>query len=238
MALRFLGSSLVAKAASGSKTRDLAEANISQPEIPGKANVGSFIREAVEQPLERPVPQGSSKVVASQPLIEGGAVTSLPGSDAGAIREGMGIGVPGSRVTPYSPPVAPGGAGQALFQGGVSPAAPNPSQPQQAPAAPTSRVNPGVAATSISRPSAPSQPSGQVLGASSGSSGSVLRSQQGSTPLRSNPQPSPSPSPKPVQAQPSFNPLQVIQSILNSLFGGTKSVVQNPKKGLRSLGFS
>lgn len=233
MALRFLGSSLVAKAATGSKTRDLAEQNIQTPSIPGKGDVGSFIREAVEQPLERPVPQGSSKVVASQPLIEGGAVTSLPGSDAEAVREGMGMGLPGSRVAFEAPRVAPGNAGQALFQGGVAPGSPTPSQ---APAAPTSRVTPGVSAQGVSQPS-PAQPrsTGQVLG-SSNTQANPLRSQQGTTQLRSQPQPSPSP--KPVQAQPGFNPIQVIQSILNSLFGGTKSIVTDPKKTLRSLGFA
>lgn len=231
MALRYLGSSLVAKSSTGSKTRDLLESNIQQPTIPGKANVGSFIREAVEQPLERPVPQGSSKVVASQPLLEsGGVAASLPGSDVGAIREGGGVGLPGSRVALEAP--RPGAANQALFQGGVSPA---PSSPQ-APAAPASRVNQGVPAQTTSQPT--SQPTaqprstGQVLGSSSGSSGSVLRSQQSAAPVsqpRSYPQPSPHPmQPTQYQAPAAFNPIQVIQSILNSLFGGTKSIVKNP----------
>lgn len=143
MALRSLGSSLVAKASPGATYRKQAETNIENPELPGRGKVGSIDRAQLEEPLERSVPGGSQKIVGVQPTVE--SVAGVPGDISPA------VGLP-SGVTPNIPG---GNQGQALFQGGVG--------------VPAGRVNPGAAPTVSSsagggaRPALLSQPGVQSV---------------------------------------------------------------------------
>lgn len=120
--LRTLGSSLIAKAGVGSRTRELAENSMQNPNLPEKGQVGTISRDLVQDPLERPVPPGSDKIIAHQPLIESAALeppTSPVEPNVTPPGFGAGIGIDGNRVAPSVPQ---GAAGQPLFQGGVSPA--------------------------------------------------------------------------------------------------------------------
>ena|SRR3990167_1886198 len=130
MALRSLGSSLIARAGVGSRTRQGEETRIQKPEIPGKGAVGTLSRKGIEEPLERQVPPGSEKIVSSRPIVE-----SIPGVPADILPdEGFippapgfeGVGTPEG----FRGNIPSGAQGQALFQGGVStPQARSVSQP-------------------------------------------------------------------------------------------------------------
>lgn len=76
MALRSLGSSLVAKSTPGSATRDLLEKQISKPAIPGKGEIGTTSRDLVSEPQVVAAAPGSEKIVAAGPGVEGSQVIS------------------------------------------------------------------------------------------------------------------------------------------------------------------
>ncbi len=126
MALRSLGSSLVAKASPGATYRKQAETSIERPDLPNRGKVGSIDRSQLEEPLERSVPGGSQKIVGVQPTVE--SVAGVPGDISPAV--GLPSGV--------SATVPAGNQNQALFQGGVG------APPSGTPAG---RVNPGAAPT-------------------------------------------------------------------------------------------
>lgn len=122
MALRSLGSSLVARGGVGSRTREMTEAQISQPSLPEKGQVGTLSRGLIQDPLERPVPAGSEKMIAQQPLVESGVTAPTePNTPIGAPEGALtpNIGVDAARSAPQVPS---GAQNQPLFQGGVSPA--------------------------------------------------------------------------------------------------------------------
>ncbi len=236
MALRTLGTSLLAKASPGSKSRDVAETNIDSPAIPGKGVPGTLSRGLIEEPLQRAVPPGSQKVVGASPIVEN-AASAESFADPEAIQRSVlpGVGLPS---TPLA--VAPGASAQALLSGMPSGSAPvgvegtsvsQPSQSSTAPIMPKSPLppmaNPGIGLRS--------QAQGDVLGASTASP--QLRSVPPESGMRSMPRPSPSPSPVQFQGARSNKP-NFIQSILNSLFGGGRSIVEAPNKMLRSFGLA
>src|SRR3990167_8772150 len=107
MALRSLGSSLVAKGSPGGTYRKTEERRIETPDLPGRGKVGSIDRAQLEEPLERQVPGGSQKVVGVQPTVE--SVAGVPGDISSVV--GLPSGV--------SANVPQGAQSQALFQGGV-----------------------------------------------------------------------------------------------------------------------
>lgn len=76
MALRSLGSSLVAKSTPGSATRDLLEKQISKPAIPGKGEIGTTNRDLATETGVTPAAPGSEKVIAAGPGVEGSQVIS------------------------------------------------------------------------------------------------------------------------------------------------------------------
>lgn len=76
MALRSLGSSLVAKSTPGSASRDLLEKQISKPAIPGKGEIGTTSRDLVSEPQVVAAAPGSEKIVAAGPGVEGSQVIS------------------------------------------------------------------------------------------------------------------------------------------------------------------
>lgn len=125
MALRSLGSSLVAKAGVGSRSRQIAEDAITQPNLPEKGVPGTVSRDQVQNPLERPVPPGTTKVVGSAPIVE--SASTAPPVDLDSLIPPAGV-QPGAR---------PGAEGQALFQGGITGSGGRPT--------PTSRAPQGVA---------------------------------------------------------------------------------------------
>lgn len=135
MALRQLGSSLVAKASPGAAYRKAAEENLQGQNLLEKGQIGTISRQQVEEPFERKVPAGSNKVVSVRPIVE-----SLPGTPfveptaeaenpegivappqgrpggapgAPAPSPGGGVGLPPQAVAPN---VRPGSANQALFR--------------------------------------------------------------------------------------------------------------------------
>lgn len=159
--LRMLGSSLVAKNSPGSKFRELGEKAMQTPLIPGKGAIGTLTRESIEEPLERPVPPGSEKVVATKPLLEFGVTEPIYPTTPTAVREGMEAMPPAGQVIrpalglSTSPGNVPQGSqSQALLQG----------MPSQAPVAPAIRATqaksasyqsfstPSTEATKISKP--------------------------------------------------------------------------------------
>lgn len=150
MALRSLGSSLVAKAGIGGKYRDVAEANIQgQPTDQGK--VGSLSRNQIEEPLNRSVSPGSNKVVASKPIVE--AAFGEQPSDFSNPATGL----------PATPSMIPGI--------GLGPVAPNPVVganpiPFLPPTAPTAPNAPAPSVEQSAQPRQPSSPTGDVLGTS------------------------------------------------------------------------
>jgi len=117
MALRSIGSSLLAKASPGGAYRKAEEQNIQNPQTSG--DLGLIARSNIEEPITRQVSPGSAKIVAQQPIFEG---LVNPSSDLG-----RGV-VPPVNPQPIglesSPVVAPQANNQALFQGN------SPSQPQ------------------------------------------------------------------------------------------------------------
>ena len=78
MALRTLGSSLVAKSRPGGAYRQVAENRVANPDLPNKGQIGSLERSLVEDPLTRATPGGSNKVVSSSPALEGQAPIADP----------------------------------------------------------------------------------------------------------------------------------------------------------------
>jgi hypothetical protein len=127
-----LGSSLIAKSKPGGKYRDIVEQNVENPALPGKGQIGTIARSQVEEPLERPVPQGSEKIVSVQPTVEGSTVAQNSILPAG------GVGLPDAANTP----LRSGAGNQALFSGGGS------SRSAAAPSQAPGRVNPGGATVS------------------------------------------------------------------------------------------
>lgn len=121
MALRTVGSTLLAKANPGGALRSKEEKLVERPDIPDAGAVGSVNRQMVEEPLQRQVPEGSVKVVSATPTVEGTTVAT-PGMNPAQPMAGQGMGTgmfPGeSGATPSR-----GAANQPLFAGGVSPEA-------------------------------------------------------------------------------------------------------------------
>ena len=146
MALRSLGSSLVAKAAPGSALRKTTEQRILTPEIPGKGAPGSLERQFIEEPTLRPISAGSQRITTPTPTIE-----SVQGQAS----------LPPDLIAPAPPlPVArPGAEGQPLFQGGVTPTA-------AAPVARGGRVATSVSGGPVPETTPAQGPAGQVQGAS------------------------------------------------------------------------
>jgi len=107
--IRSLGSSLLAKAGTGSLTRKKEEARIEKPEVPGKGAVGTAGRELVQETDIQPVAPGSEKIIRSAPGIES---ASLPGIAANQVPLVAGVGMPNMQ-----PQARPGADGQAMFQG-------------------------------------------------------------------------------------------------------------------------
>lgn len=253
MAVRPLGSSLLAKAGAGGRLRESEEARIQKPEIPGKGGIGTLGRAQVEEPLVRQVPAGSSKVVSVQPTVEGTT------ADVG--------------ILPTAPraEARPGSQNQALFQGGIGEAG-------QAPATgvPTSRVQSGRGAavtSSVGGEARPATGNQRLAGGAvniQGEKGGQLRSSQApsvntvgnrailnpkepikpisggitsQTNLRSGavitPTPTPTPTrptPTPVRPNPVPTPALPLQNIMNSIFGTAKSTPNiDFGAGLRSL---
>lgn len=151
MALRSLGSSLVAKVAPGSPLRETTQGRIEKPNIPGKGDVGSIQRQAIEEPTLRPIPAGSERIVRATPTAESvaGVAPTVPDVDL------MASMAPGAAIRP-------GAEGQALFQGGVAPG------PEAAPIAASQATRGGRTARSVSTPGVaePVYSGGQVAGAS------------------------------------------------------------------------
>jgi len=79
MALRSLGSSLLAKARPGGILRQQAETRATQYLPPTKAQPGNISRIGAEEPILRQPSPGSEKIVAAKPTIEGTTVESIPG---------------------------------------------------------------------------------------------------------------------------------------------------------------
>lgn len=134
MALRQVGSSLVAKASPGATYRETSEQRITKPEIPGKGGVGTVQRGFLETPFELPVPGGSQKIIRVAPSIESAATPAAAAPAAEIPALAAGVGLPESAGQPQ---LRSAGANQPMFQGGVSPApsgAVNPPAPKAAPA--------------------------------------------------------------------------------------------------------
>lgn len=121
--IRSIGSSLLAKASTGSLSRRKEEERITKPNIPGKGAVGTAGRDLVEETNITPVAPGSEKVIRSAPGVES---ASLPGMAANQVPLVAGIGLNG--VPAGAPGERPGAVNQPMFQGGGAPA----SQPGQA----------------------------------------------------------------------------------------------------------
>ncbi len=159
--MRSLGSSLVAKGGVGGKYREIVESNI-EGQPADKGQVGTVSRNQIEEPLARPVSDGSNKVVAAKPIVEAAfgeqsadlndPTSGLPATPS--IVPGIGLGptpaVPGGVVRANAAPSEPIVQDVGMFSGQpVVPGAPNPSQPPVQPPIPTS----------------PTGQQGQVLGA-------------------------------------------------------------------------
>lgn len=113
--IRSLGSSLLAKAGTGSLTRKKDETRITKPDIPGKGAVGTAGRDLTQETNITPVAPGSEKVIRSAPGIES---ASLPGMAANQVPLVAGIGLnPG--MVPGAGANRPSAANQAMFQGGA-----------------------------------------------------------------------------------------------------------------------
>lgn len=129
MALRSIGSSLLAKSNPGGAYRKAEEQNIQNPQTSG--DLGLIARSNIEEPIARQVSPGSAKIVAQQPIFEG---LVNPSSDLG-----RGV-VPPVNPQPIglegSPVVAPQANNQALFQGNPQPQSQSPAQPAQRPSSP------------------------------------------------------------------------------------------------------
>jgi hypothetical protein len=147
--IRSLGSSLLAKAATGSLSRKREEEAIIKPNIPGKGAVGTAGRELVEQTNITPVAPGSEKVIRSAPGVES---ASTPGMAASQVPLVAGMGLPpGGAPAPGAmrSNAAPGQNNQPMFQGGAPAPATAPGQAgRQATVASTAGAPMGSSATS------------------------------------------------------------------------------------------
>jgi hypothetical protein len=116
--IRSIGSSLLAKAGSGSLTRKKEETRMTKPEVPGKGAVGTAVRDLTQETNITPTAPGSEKVIRSAPGMES---ASLPGMAANQVPLVAGMGLP---VTPGAgapgggaPASAPGQAGRQAVMG-------------------------------------------------------------------------------------------------------------------------
>jgi hypothetical protein len=131
-----MGSSLLAKSSPGGALRKVDETKIEAPALPGKGEIGSVSRGMLEEPIERQVPPGSTKVVSSAPSVEPNAVAPTGILPTQPITPGQagapGIGLPASTpmrgVNGASPDVGmmqptirsqAGAPGKAVSGGGV-----------------------------------------------------------------------------------------------------------------------
>lgn len=152
MALRSLGSSLLAKTNPSSALRKSREERIEKPNVPGKGDVGSLERQFVEEPIERSVPEGSDKVLNISP---GAEASQRPDVISGQPQVNL---LPGN-VGQTTPPV-PGGARAGVQMLGFPRFAPTPagapSQPgqpaQQQQAQPTPSVLGAQTNVAVRRP--------------------------------------------------------------------------------------
>ncbi len=55
------------------------ERNIESPLLAGKGAIGSLSRSSIEEPLERSVPPGSTKIISMHPLVESGIPEAATG---------------------------------------------------------------------------------------------------------------------------------------------------------------
>lgn len=116
MAIRQLGSSLVAKSTPGSRYRDIGEAQVVPPGE-NQGEPGSLSRVQAEEPLNRAVSPGSAKTISVKPLLE----PTLPGDQLGK------AGIPFTES--FGAPAGQGGAGKVIAP--VQYVAPQPqAQPQ------------------------------------------------------------------------------------------------------------
>lgn len=140
MAMRSLGSSLVAKATPGGAYRDTQENRIAKPNIPGKGEVGSIQRGFLEEPQNIAVPGGTEKIVRNAPGVE-----SAPGLPISPEQQQLLAGAIGM-ANPQAAPL-PGSDNQPLLRStGPSPAGPSSSPTPQGQVA-----APRVAAAPVSR---------------------------------------------------------------------------------------
>src|SRR3990167_4150680 len=102
--IRSLGSSLLAKAGTGSLTRKKDETRITKPEIPGKAATGTATCDLTQETDITPVAPGSEKVIRSAPGIESASLPGVAGMNAAQVPLVAGVGSPGG-----APAGAPGG---------------------------------------------------------------------------------------------------------------------------------
>ncbi|MBK9272876.1 MAG: hypothetical protein IPM48_14930 [Saprospiraceae bacterium] len=151
MALRSLGSSLLAKTNPGGKYREKEEKEIQQPQIPQKGETGTLSRSLIQEPLERKVPPGSDKIVTAKPTIDetrtpGEAIPqeAAPNMLAGSMGRMVGFPAP-----------APSQAGGQFTQGITEPNPSPPSVASQTPSVASQAAPGGRVARSVSGGAAP-----------------------------------------------------------------------------------
>lgn len=137
--IRSLGSSLLAKAGSGSLSRKKDEARIVKPDIPGKGAVGTAARDLTQETNITPVAPGSEKIIRSAPGIES---ASLPGMAANQVPLVAGMGTPGGAA-----PVPAGNQPMLRSEGGGAPASQAGQGGRQAQVASTAGAPTGAIAT-------------------------------------------------------------------------------------------
>lgn len=132
MALRSLGSTLLAKAGSGAALRTAEEAKKqgAVQQNASSAQVGSVQRSTIDQPLEKAVPEGTEKIVATAPVMQGkvsvdnGAPNAMMGMlpEMGGAAAAAKSNVPVSRLAESGAPLsAPVGQSKATEQIGAAP---------------------------------------------------------------------------------------------------------------------
>lgn len=208
MALRTIGSTLLARSSPGGALRSKDEALINQPDIPNTGAIGSVSRQMVEEPLQRQVPEGSAKVVSVTPTVEGTTVAApgtnpaMPMAPINTNGPASPVGILGNGPSPSNTPSV--GASQPLFAGGVSPEAGPFVQPR-------SSVRSGATGTAVS--------GGPVTNTSAATAY----------------QPTPEPTPMPVRGGASQPNAQVL-GLLSGLFGTKAIASEAPKTMLSTLG--
>lgn len=150
--IRSLGSSLLAKSRPGSLSREMQQARITKPEIPGKGAVGTAVRGLTQETEIVPPAPGSEKIIKTAPGIES---ASLPGIAANQVPLVAGVGLP------TLPSISPGAANQPMFQGAGAPASAQGQAGRQATVASTKGAPYGAVATARAAKLAPQ---GEVLG--------------------------------------------------------------------------